>query len=77
MLNSSLIAEGIRAGLVRVEFTAPTEPRTYSVSITNGSGTKSAEITSSTQTSAALWANGWAATFGPMWYVNDVTGIRS
>jgi hypothetical protein len=76
MSNSSQIREGIRAGLIRAEFTAPTEPRDYSVSVTNGSGTRSTVITSSTQTSAALWAGQWAASLGPAWYVNDVTSGR-
>lgn len=69
MLTNSQIAEGVRAGLVRVEFTAPTGPRQYIVKITNGSGVKATTLTAAGgQTVAVEWATRWAASLGEGWH---------
>jgi hypothetical protein len=58
---------GIRAGLVRVEFTAPIGPRSWVVTISNGSGVKRATVTAGAYSTACRWAGEWAATVGAGW----------
>lgn len=62
-----MIRESIRAGLTRVEFTAPAGPRSYVVTISNGSGIKRATVTAGAYSTACRWAGEWAATLGPGW----------
>lgn len=64
--------EAIKAGLVKVDYTAATEPTEYVVTITNGSGQKTAEIVATRASTAAAWGEGWAATLGDGWALKTV-----
>ncbi len=74
MLSSSQIREGVQAGLIRVEFTAPTSPRDYVVTITNGSGRRQTTVTATRQTTAAEWGARWAQSTGAGWRLAEIAG---
>ena len=68
------LTESIQAGLIQVTFTGATEPREYTVTISNGSGRKQATIVTTRQSTAAGWGQRFARATGPGWALTNVHG---